>query len=187
MHYQQRHFINFILHIYFLPKLVFLFKPDYFHHTLYTLNIPITSSHNMVMAHTPAQNFYLFVVEHGSLQRTEAVFVLHNSCAIQSPISKKKFSFIRDGYVQFTSLKDKKCLQKYFYESKVYSSFHHSYQISQSLIQADNKATYKRYAIWDISVNMSDQHLSFTMRESPKLGDFSLPNCLFNKLQTPGL
>lgn len=33
-----------------------------------------------------------------------------------------------------------------------------------------------------ISMNMSDQHLSFTMRESPKLGDFSLPNCLFNKL-----
>lgn len=187
MHYQQRHFINFILHIYFLPKLVFLFKPDYFHHTLYTLNIPITCSHNMVMAHTPAQiSIYLWLnMEAYSEQRLFLFCTIHVQYRV--PFQQKKFSFIRDGYVQFTSLKDKKCLQKYFYESKVYSSFHHSYQISQSLIQADNKAAYKRYAIGDVSVNMSDQHLSFTMRESPKLGDFSLPNCLFNKLQTPGL
>lgn len=89
MHYQQRHFINFILHIYFLPKLVFLFKPDYFHHTLYTLNIPITSSHNMVMAHTPAQiSIYLWLnMEAYSEQRLFLFCTIHVQYRV--PFQKK--------------------------------------------------------------------------------------------------
>lgn len=47
MHYQQRHFINFILHLYFVPKLVFLFKPDFFFiihyiHLTFLLHVVIT-------------------------------------------------------------------------------------------------------------------------------------------------
>lgn len=89
MHYQQRHFINFILHIYFLPKLVFLFKPDYFHHTLYTLNIPITCSHNMVMAHTPAQiSIYLWLnMEAYSEQRLFLFCTIHVQYRV--PFQKK--------------------------------------------------------------------------------------------------
>lgn len=102
----------------------------FFHHTLYTLNIPITCSHNMVMAHTPAQiSIYLWLnMEAYSEQRLFLFCTIHVQYRV--PFQKKNFSFIRDGYVQFTSLKDKNCPQKYFYESKVYSSFHHSYQIS---------------------------------------------------------
>lgn len=102
----------------------------FFHHTLYTLNIPITCSHNMVMAHTPAQiSIYLWLnMEAYSEQRLFLFCTIHVQYRV--PFQQKKFSFIRDGYVQFTSLKDKNCPQKYFYESKVYSSFHHSYQIS---------------------------------------------------------
>lgn len=104
-----------------LQNLFFLFKPDYFHYKLYTLNIPVTCSHNIVMAHTPAQiSIYLWLNMEASEQRLFLFCTIHVQY-IESHSKKKKFSFIRDGYVQIPSLKDKNCLQKYFYESKVYS------------------------------------------------------------------
>lgn len=103
-----------------LQNLFFLFKPDYFHYKLYTLNIPVTCSHNIVMAHTPAQiSIYLWLNMEASEQRLFLFCTIHVQYRV--PFKKKKFSFIRDGYVQIPSLKDKNCLQKYFYESKVYS------------------------------------------------------------------
>lgn len=104
-----------------LQNLFFLFKPDYFHYKLYTLNIPVTCRHNIVMAHTPAQiSIYLWLNMEASEQRLFLFCTIHVQY-IESHSKKKKISFIRDGYVQIPSLKDKNCLQKYFYESKVYS------------------------------------------------------------------
>lgn len=94
MHCQQRHFINFIFfYIYILlQNLFFLFKPDYFHYKLYTLNIPVTCSHNIVMAHTPAQiSIYLWLNMEASEQRLFLFCTIHVQYRV--PFKKKKIFF----------------------------------------------------------------------------------------------
>lgn len=61
----------------------------FFHHTLYTLNIPITCSHNMVMAHTPAQiSIYLWLnMEAYSEQRLFLFCTIHVQYRV--PFQKK--------------------------------------------------------------------------------------------------
>lgn len=93
----------------------------------YTLNIPVTCSHNIVMAHTHLHKFLSICGWTWKLVNRGSFCSAQFMCNIESHSKKKKFSFIRDGYVQVPSLKDKNCLQKYFYESKVYSWFHHPY------------------------------------------------------------
>lgn len=73
------------------------------------------------MAHTPAQiSIYLWLNMEASEQRLFLFCTIHVQYRV--PFKKKKIFFHKRWLCsKIPSLKDKNCLQKYFYESKVYS------------------------------------------------------------------